>query len=425
MAFYDDNLRSELDRDGVLTVTIDMPKRSMNVFSASMMDSLAALLDHVERNDAVRAVVLTSDKAAFIAGADLDMIRGFAEAARIGSTGELNALFGRLGRLFRRLELSPKPYVAAINGLALGGGLEVALACHRRVVVDDASAQLGLPEIKLGLLPGAGGTQRLPRRVGVEQGLRMLLSGEPVAPREALALGLVDAVVAADSLLDTARWLAREAVGARAAWDVEGYQDPVAAYGFGDAVSARARIAASLGISDEQRQFYPAYDAIMNCVIGGAGVPMSEACEHEMRIFVELMRNPVAGNMVTTLFLNKLRASKLGLLKDDSPYAQGSDALLPHVRAVRQKADALALGETDRNLACALAALRLWADGKLQNPELADVALVVRDLMPAYTGGAFTFLRQQGFAAIRARAQAAPPMAAELFDLRAIPAELP
>ncbi|HJQ56309.1 MAG TPA: enoyl-CoA hydratase-related protein, partial [Vineibacter sp.] len=150
----DDNLRSVLGADGILTVCIDMPKRSMNVFSAGMMDSLQALLDHVENTPAVRGVVLSSAKPAFIAGADLDMIREFAERARSGTTDELNALFGRLGRLFRRLELSRKPYVAAISGLALGGGLEVALACHRRVAVDDAATQLGLPEIKLGLLPG-------------------------------------------------------------------------------------------------------------------------------------------------------------------------------------------------------------------------------------------------------------------------------
>ena len=159
----DPNIQTTLDADGILLATIDMPGRAMNVFSRSLMDSLEALITRVQADDARRGAVLTSGEAAFLAGADLEMIQTFTERARHGSTAELRLLFGHLGRLFRRMELSHKPWVAAINGLALGGGLEVCLACHERVVADDPAIQLGLPEIKLGLLPGAGGTQRLPR----------------------------------------------------------------------------------------------------------------------------------------------------------------------------------------------------------------------------------------------------------------------
>src|SRR5438552_13864747 len=150
----DHNIRSELTEDGIVIARIDMPGRTMNVFSLDMMASLERLLDHVEGNASVRAVVLTSAKQAFLAGADLDMIRMFTERARTDTHDQLHALCGRLGRLFRRLEKSAKPYVAAINGLALGGGLELSLACHARVVADDQSVSLGLPGIKLGLLPG-------------------------------------------------------------------------------------------------------------------------------------------------------------------------------------------------------------------------------------------------------------------------------
>jgi len=151
----DQNIKIELGKDGVLTACIDMQGRSMNVFSMDMMDSLERLVVHMEQSPEVRAVVLTSGKSAFIAGADLAMVRMFTERARTDSHSALVELCGRLGRIFRRLEKNPKPWVAAVNGLALGGGLEVCLACHARVVSDGPGVMLGLPEIKLGLLPGA------------------------------------------------------------------------------------------------------------------------------------------------------------------------------------------------------------------------------------------------------------------------------
>ena len=119
--------------DGVLVATIDMPERSMNVFSAGLMDSLEGLLEEVGSRSDIRAVVLRSGKATFLAGADLEMVRRFTESARVDSPADLHKLCGILGRLFRRLETNGKPFVAALHGLALGGGLELALACHGRV----------------------------------------------------------------------------------------------------------------------------------------------------------------------------------------------------------------------------------------------------------------------------------------------------
>jgi 3-hydroxyacyl-CoA dehydrogenase/enoyl-CoA hydratase/3-hydroxybutyryl-CoA epimerase len=231
----DGNIRTELDADGILLACIDMPGRAMNVFSKDLMDALEQIIARAETDPAVHAVVLTSGKPAFLAGADLEMIKMFSERARSGGTAELNQLFGHLGRLFRRLELNPKPFVAAINGLALGGGLEVCMACHGRIVADDPAIQLGLPEIKLGLLPGAGGTQRLPRLIGTVEGLRMLLKGEPVSPQQALDLHLVDEVVPADQLIAAAKRKALSLHNARAPWDRPGARFDPAPFAFDSA----------------------------------------------------------------------------------------------------------------------------------------------------------------------------------------------
>ena len=411
----DANIQIEVDADGVLLARIDMPGRTMNVFSGDMMDSLEALLNRVAGEAAVKAVVLTSGKPAFLAGADLEMIKMFTERARTGTTAELNALFGRLGRLFRRLELSHKPFVAAINGLALGGGLEVCLACHQRVVADAAGVQLGLPEVKLGLLPGAGGTQRLPRLVGTRRGLEMLLGGEPVAPAEALQIGLVDEVVAPDQLIGAARRRALALKEPRARWDVHGASFDASPFDFA-APQAAATIGRTLGISDYQLRYYPAYHAILDCVIGGWKLPMTEAGEHEMRVFVELMRDPVAGNMVRSLFLNRQKAAKAGLLAPSSPLA-AADSLLPAVKAAREQAEAAGCSEEETLLGLSLAAARIWQRGGIEQPELADVAVVAAGLFPSYAGGPFNYLRQLGAEAVRRGAAAAASRHATLFAL--------
>lgn len=304
------NITTALDANGVLLATIDMPGRTMNVFSLDMMDSLEQLIAQVEKDDAVKAVVLTSGKSAFLAGADLDMIRMFTERARTDTHAQLFDLCGHLGRIFRRLEKCTKPFVAAVNGLALGGGLEVSLSCHSRVVADDRKVMLGLPEIKLGLLPGAGGTQRLPRLVGMELGLRMLLVGDPLTPAQALECGLVDEVVAPENLIEAAkkRAVSLAASAPKAPWD-RGVEFSSAPFDF-TKDDVHQQIAKALGISDHQLANYPAYTAIINCVAGGWGKPMDDAGFWEMDRFVELIRDPSAGNLVRTLFLNRQRAAK-------------------------------------------------------------------------------------------------------------------
>jgi 3-hydroxyacyl-CoA dehydrogenase/enoyl-CoA hydratase/3-hydroxybutyryl-CoA epimerase len=308
-AFEDRNICVALGDGGVLVATIDMPGRSMNVFSADLMDSLDRLIDQVGAASDVRAAVIASGKTAFIAGADLEMVREFTERARRDPPPALHRLCGRLGRIFRRLETSPKPYVAAMQGMALGGGLEVALACHARVAAADA--QVGLPEVKLGLLPGAGGTQRLPRLIGKAAALKMMLLGEPHAAAAALTLGIVHELAPAGEILNNARRraaaLAEDAV--IAPWDRADWR---AAGGVPDIVEPEDcdAFADQLGISREQRRLYPAYDAILSCVVGGWPLAMDAACDWEMDRFVELIRDPVAGNMIRSLFLDRQRAAK-------------------------------------------------------------------------------------------------------------------
>ena len=302
-------IQTALDADGVLVATMDMPDRTMNVFSAGLMDALDALMDRVDTDPAVRSCVITSGKASFLAGADLVMVRGYCDAAAASTHAQMFAMCGRLGRQFVRLENSAKPWVAAVNGLALGGGLELALACRARVVADEPRLQLGVPEVRWGLLPGAGGTQRLPRLAGFEPALDMLLTGRSIDPATAVRLGVFAAVAPASQLLDDAKAIARTLHGTPcdprekyrhlAQADVPAHSD----------ATARA-IAARHGVGAETFDLYPAYSAIVDSVLEGAHLPLAEATAVEMNQFLRLMFNPVAGCMVRTLFLERLRAER-------------------------------------------------------------------------------------------------------------------
>jgi 3-hydroxyacyl-CoA dehydrogenase/enoyl-CoA hydratase/3-hydroxybutyryl-CoA epimerase len=306
------NITRVLGEDGILIATIDMPGKSMNVFSDDLMDALERVLEEVSSRPQIRGVVIASGKPAFLAGADLAMVRRFTERAQRDSTESLHTTCGRLSRLFRRLELTGKPFVAAVHGLALGGGLELALACHRRIASDEVATRLGLPEVKLGLLPGAGGTQRLPRLAGPKAAFELLLSGEPVSARRALELGIVDEVVSKDALLTTARQRADHLATSsfKAPWERADWHSPANPYDFG-AKEVTTEIAAAAGIDSERFAHYPAYRTIIESVIGGWQKAMDDACRWEMNCFVRLIRDPVAGNMVRTLFLNRQRATKV------------------------------------------------------------------------------------------------------------------
>ena len=198
------NFRLEV-ADGVATVLIDEPGEPVNTLSPEVGEELDRLLTGLGKDPAVKAVVIASGKKdGFVAGAKIEMLQGLKGAA----DAEKLAREGQAG--FDRVERFPKPVVAAVHGACLGGGLEWAMACHYRICSDDPRTQLGQPEVQLGLIPGAGGTQRLPRLVGIATALDLILTGKNVRPRKALAIGLVDEVAPAPLLLEVARRRAAE-----------------------------------------------------------------------------------------------------------------------------------------------------------------------------------------------------------------------
>jgi len=215
-----------------------------------------------------------------------------------------------MGDVWRRLETSGKPWVAAITGTALGGGLELCLACHRRIAADNPGAQLGLPEVKVGLLPGAGGTQRLPRLIGVKAALPLIVEGTSLSPQEALRLGVVHAVVPVAELLAAAkRWLMDKPTHVQP-WDEDSFVMPGIVGQRSDEAAAFFAGAASV-LQKKTLHNYPAPAAILSAVYEGTQVPIDTGLAIEVRYFASLVRDPVAGNTVRTMFVNKQAADKL------------------------------------------------------------------------------------------------------------------
>lgn len=191
--------------DGIAVITIDVPGESMNTLKPSFADEVTTLLDDIEDDSTIKGVVLISGKpTSFVAGADIRMINECETAADAAS-------LARQGQaLFDRIESQRIPFIAAVHGACLGGGLELAMACHGRVISDSPKTVMGLPEVQLGLLPGSGGTQRLPRIVGLQQGITMMLTGKQLRPKQAKKLALANEVVAQSILLDAAIELAKK-----------------------------------------------------------------------------------------------------------------------------------------------------------------------------------------------------------------------
>jgi len=196
-------IQYDVGQDGVAVLTIDLPGKSMNVLTPELMEDLGSLTRQAIADESVRGMVITSGKKAFIAGADIkDMVTAYDRGVTPREAAEFSM---GLNRILRALETCGKPVAAAINGLALGGGLEVCLACHYRVLANDAGAVLGFPEVNIGLLPGAGGTQRTPRLVGFRNAATMVLQCRNQGPDEALAMGLVHELAPAAEVVERAR----------------------------------------------------------------------------------------------------------------------------------------------------------------------------------------------------------------------------
>ena len=307
------NLTLARGEDGIAVITWDMPGRSMNVMNDASLGEFAAAVDGALSDSETEGVVVTSGKPAFIAGADLEWLEALMASGETEDV-RIRSLFDRfmdLHRLFRRIETAKKPFVAAINGTALGGGFEICLACHRRIATEDPRALLGLPEAKVGLFPGIGGTQRYLRMLGALEALPLLLEGTYLSPAQALARGLVDEVAPTAELVARAKdWIrAAPAEALVKPWDKPGFIIP----GADPRTLAGVQAFSAANAMQRAKTYgnYPALDAIQSVVYRGMLVPIDTALRIETEAFVRLTLDPRARNMVRTQFINLQQANKL------------------------------------------------------------------------------------------------------------------
>jgi len=311
-----ENFTFEIDADGIALVTWDMPGKSMNVIDKKVGEELTAIVEKVTTDPAIKGAVITSGKGSFCGGADLSMLetqnRAYAELKKSQGEEAANAhLFEEVRKaslLFRRIETCGKPWVAAINGTAMGGGFELALACHHRLAADNDKARLGLPEIKVGLFPGGGGTQRIPRMLQPVDALQFLLKGDHIAFNRAKAMKLIDAVVPAADLVRTAKDWIKAGGSAKQPWDLDGFKLP------GGPVYSKAGLMvftpANALYRRETYDNYPAARAIIQVVYEGLQLPIDQALRVESRYFAKILRSPEAAAMIRSLFLSMQELNK-------------------------------------------------------------------------------------------------------------------
>jgi 3-hydroxyacyl-CoA dehydrogenase/enoyl-CoA hydratase/3-hydroxybutyryl-CoA epimerase len=293
------------DSDNIVTLTLDLPGRSMNVLNEHLMKPFGEEVEKFIKDPTAKGLVITSGKEAFIAGADLEMIFAITDPQVVVD------MVAQMHALLRAMETCKKPVVAALNGTALGGGLEIALACHYRIALNNPKTKFGQPEVKLGLLPGGGGTQRVPRIMGMQASMPILLEGKELRPDAAKAAGLVHELVAT-----------KEELLARAkAWclanprPIQPWDDPKFKYPGGDgkhpAVVQMLAIAPSM-VSAKSYGNYPAVTDILSCVFEGSLVDIDTALKIESRYFAHCVTSQVAKNMIGTLWfqLNAINKGK-------------------------------------------------------------------------------------------------------------------
>lgn len=297
------------DDDGVVTLLLDRPGSSVNTLDRSFRESLADCLDRLEaeRDDeeGLTGVIVTSAKSTFVAGGDLEELFAVSAADAEAFAAELVGM----KRSFRRLETLGRPVAAAINGAALGGGLELALATHHRVLVDSPNATVGLPEVTLGLLPGGGGTVRSVRLLGLASALPLVLEGRPLRPAKALEAGLVDELAAdGDEAVASARAWVLRAEDPTQPWDRKGFTLPGG--GPNSPKVAQMLIAAPAMLAAKTHGSMPAPERALAAMVEGAHVAFDAADEIETRYFVELATSQTAKNIIGTMFfdLNRINA---------------------------------------------------------------------------------------------------------------------
>ena len=292
-----------LESDGILVAAMDLPGRPMNVVGDALMEGIDAAVRRLSEPD-VKGLILSSAKADFCAGGDLDRM------SKWTTPQEPFDASMAMKSVLRRLEKTGKPVVAAINGHALGGGLEIALACHARIAIDDPRLKLGQPEVKLGLLPGGGGTARLSRLVGIQQALQICAEGNDIPVAKALGMGLLadTAKDRADLMAKARAWIEANPKAAQP-WDLPKFRFPG-----GDsrspAVVQMWTIAPSIASAKSQGN-YPAVQHIMSAIFEGGLVDFDNACVIESRYFAACVMSPESRNMIHTLWY-QLNAIKKG-----------------------------------------------------------------------------------------------------------------
>ncbi|WP_242124589.1 3-hydroxyacyl-CoA dehydrogenase NAD-binding domain-containing protein [Sphingobium sp. Sx8-8] len=306
-------IRFDIDADGIATLTIDVPDQSMNVIGPEFLADLDAAITRIASEEAIKGAVVASGKdSGFMAGMDLkyfgSMLVG--EGGKRPSPADIFDKVFVLNQLFRRLETSGKPVACAIEGSCVGGGFELALACHRRVVGDSPKTQLGLPEILIGLFPGGGGSQRLPRLMGVQAALMYMLQGKLFRPAEAAMMKVVDEVVPQGTALARAKeWVKANPAASVQPWDQKAFKFPGGAGGFNPAFVQTMVGALPMTLKQTQRNMN-APIALLSAVYEGASLPIDRAIRVESKYFARVAADPQAANMVRSLFVNKQAAER-------------------------------------------------------------------------------------------------------------------
>ncbi len=299
------NFSAQAD-NGIITVTIDQADRKMNVIGDGFNGAFAALTDAFINDQDAKGLILTSGKSTFVVGADIDQL------ATIETAEQAFDLVEDLKASLRKLETSGKPVVAAITGTALGGGLELALACHYRIAIDSpktsSKTKLGLPEVKLGLLPGGGGTQRLPRLVGIQKALELMTQGKELRPQQAVEIGLIDDVAHDnDELISKAKAWINENPKAQQPWDKKGFKIPGGDSKHPNVVQVFS-IAPAMA-NQKSHGNYPAITHILSSVFEGCLTDIDNGLKIESRFFVACALSDVSKNMINTLWtqLNSIK----------------------------------------------------------------------------------------------------------------------
>ena len=295
------NFQWDQDSDGIVTLVWDMPDRTLNVLSMAAIAELSEVGDKVTADAGIKGLVITSGKTGgFCAGADLDEMLTYSGSGRKDAAAAAFKLMTMLHTTFRKFETGKKPVVAAINGTALGGGLELALACHHRIMADDPKARVGFPEAQVGLIPGGGGTQRLPRLVGAFAALPFMLESKRIDPQAAMGMGIVHKVVPAADLLAQAKAWIKSKPDSTQPWDKKDFRIPGG--GPFSASGAQVFTVGNAMLRDKTFDNYPAQRFIMSAVYEGLLVDFDTALKIEARYFVRVLNDPTSRNMIRTLF---------------------------------------------------------------------------------------------------------------------------